>query len=269
MLQELVDTRQVPLPFLTASFGLHHRGTILILPRHLGAGKVSSTREHLRNADNSVDLYVGVDVKEEYQATFGAPTLSKHIQLKSFDLEGNLRWTNNYQDEVLTPNDAGTSSSVAFVYTDMLYRQPVKAQVQVQNAETTDTEVLRGAVEVLWRPDLELTAIAAPEEVTVDEPFDVTVTVNEANKDLGATADIVLYDGSAELMRMPGAAIDTAGPTVVQFEGIRLGALGDHTLTAAIENADPADFDLSNNSADVTITVVDSAVTAPARTTSR
>lgn len=208
----------------------------------------------LMNADDSVDLYVDVNVKPDYQASFTVPTLSKRIQFKSFDLEGKLRWTKNYQDELLTANAENTSSWAMFSFDDMVYRQPVKAEVQVQDNQTTNTEVLRGLVNVQWRPDPALTAIEAPGEVPVGALFDVTVTVNEINKDLGVTADIVLYDGSAELMRMPGADIDPAGPTVVKFQDVSLSSVGHHTLMATIENADPGDFDAANNSMDVVVT---------------
>lgn len=215
----------------------------------------------LMNADSSVDLYIDVNVKTEYQPSFTAPTLAKHIQLKSYDLGGKLRWTRNYQDELLTSNAENTSSWTVFNYADIVYRQPVKVEAQVQDDQTTDSEVLRGLAEVLWRPDPALTAIEAPAEVPVGAPFAVTVTVNELNKDLGATADIVLYAGTTELMRMPGAAIDPAGPTVVQFQDISLFPVGNHTLTAAVENAEPGDFDPSNNSMEVVVRASSSAST--------
>jgi hypothetical protein len=233
-----------------------------------GKGKIkpfSLEISALRNADDSVDVYVDVDVVEDYQGTYSAPILSKHIQLKSFDLAGDLRWTQNYQDELLTANTANTSSTASFTYTDMLYRQPVRAQVQVQNVETTNTEVLRNVAEVLWRPDLAVTSVSAPEENTVEVPFDVVATINELNKDLGGTADIVLYDGTNELMRVPAVPIEPDGPTVISFEEVSFDTAGTYTLTVAIENEEPGDYDASNNSADVTVTIVDAFVSVDSR----
>lgn len=211
----------------------------------------------LLNKDGSVDLHVGVNVKPEDYPAYIAPTESKHIQLKSYDLEGKLRWTRNYQDQQLRPEPDYRAASTLFRYDDMVHRQPVKAEVQIQNQQTTNTEGLRGFVEVLLRPDPVLTAIQAPEEVPIGTPIEVAVTVNERNKDLPATADIALYDGAIELMRMSGALIEPEGPTVVRFQDVTLYSVGDHTLRAVIENAEPADFDGSNNEMETIVTVND------------
>ena len=252
-----------------ACFGLT---TLLALSMSVGAvaaGVAQSepydlTLSALMNADNSVDLYVGVSVKDDYSTTNSVPTFSNHIQLKSYDLTGYLRWTQNYQDQILTATPPSATATAMFTYFDMVYRQPVKAKVAVQNVEKSNTELLRNITEVLWRPDLAVSTVLAPEENTVDEPFDVVATINELNKDLGATADVVLYNDGVELMRMPAASVVTEGPTVVKFEGVSLAETGVHTLTVAIENVTPGDFDASNNSLDINVTIVDGAVSTTA-----
>ena len=61
-----------------------------------------------------------------------------HLQMKSFDTSAQLNWTQNEFGIALEPDSSVPgASAVQFTYLDMLRHQPVQAQVQVKNADSS------------------------------------------------------------------------------------------------------------------------------------
>jgi hypothetical protein len=202
------------------------------------------------NANTDVTITTHVE-----QDGLTAPDLSKHIQMKSFDTEGELRWTQNYQNAAL--NVAGdNTSSVTYTYTDMERHQPAKIIELVQTDEITKTKVLRGNSTVLFRPDITVTSVSAPAQVVVNDLVNITALIEELNGDLGADSTIELsldgtvLDSASSVVLNPNS--DAAVTMVTSFD-----TAGTYTLTVNAKDINPGDYDMSNNSNTVTIEVIE------------
>lgn len=185
--------------------------------------------------------------------SFAVPTSSKHVQLKSFDTQGELRWTKNTFDVPLAVS-GGTSSTVQN-FTDMQAHQPVNAQIQIQNKQTVNTKVLKAVTTVKLRPDVSLADVQAPAQANVGELVNIAVTVSEENGDLGATTDLVLSDGLEVLDTVSGISLSAGGSVGAVF-AVPFDDLGFHDLTITAGNVVPGDFDTANNTVAFTIEII-------------
>ena len=185
---------------------------------------------------------------------FSAPGLSKHIQLKSFDTSGNLRWTKNQMNVVLAPN--GSSSTAKFQYSDLGSKQPFQVQEQVQNAQTGNTEVLNAKAVVLLRPDVAVGDLAASAQAHTGQIINITAPIKELNGDLGATTNVVLNEGATERDHANGVSVNPLGIVDVVF-AVRFDQAGTYELTVVAQDVAPGDYDSSNNAKSITIEVSD------------
>jgi hypothetical protein len=201
----------------------------------------------LQDVNQITDLYLDVNV---IISGYAPATSAKHIQLKSFDTDGELRWTKNLQDVPLTAGQAVSSTAVQF--DDMGRYQPVQAQVQVQTGQSVDTEVLRASTQVLFRPDLTVDSIDAEETVIIGQPVVISSLIKELNGDLGATANIHLYISNDLIDTVDAASIDANGSASAVFT-TSFEEPGIYTLTVVAADVNPGDYDTSNNSFSITI----------------
>jgi hypothetical protein len=213
-----------------------------------GSGPYSLNVVGMQDVSGSTDVVLTVGA----QSGATIPAASQHILLKSFDTSGLLRWAKNVMNYPLAPSNG--SSSATLTYTDMLRHQPVAAHVQVRNARGP-TYVLDGSGSVLLRPDLTVSGIQAPSQVRVGQAFNVTATIRELNGDLGGAAVVTLNEGGTMLDRATGVALTPLSSAAVVFS-TRFSDPGTYTLTVDIPSVVPADYDSSNNSASVTVEVV-------------
>lgn len=187
---------------------------------------------------------------------FSAPTLSKHIQLKSFDANGELRWTKNQMNVALAPN--GSSSSALFHYTDLGHIQPFHVQEQVQNAQTGNTEVLEAGAIVKLRPDVAIGDLTVPAQVHIGQIVNIVAPVKELNGDLSATTNVVLNVDATERDHANGVSVNPLSSVDVVF-AVRFDQAGTYELTVVAQDVVPGDYDNSNNANSTTIQVTSQA----------
>lgn len=135
--------------------------------------------------------------------------------------------------------------------------QPVQAQVQVQNDQTGDTEVLKTRCSVVLRPDLKVESVSADESVRVGQVVNITAVINESNGDLGATSKVYLREGETVRDYAENVSLNPLTSASVVFS-TKFEQAGEYTLTVSAEDVNPGDYDNSNNTKTVTITVVES-----------
>lgn len=183
-------------------------------------------------------------------------TMIKHVQLKSIDLTGNLRWTKNEMNVPTQVNAQTGSSSSTKTYNDMSRRQPVQVQLNVQTGQTTKTEVLRTSTPVMFRPDLTVSEVRHEETVRVGEVLNIAASIKELNGDLGATTTVRLMQGQVVLDRAAGLVVNKGGTSQAVFS-TKFEKAGTYTMTIATDAINPGDYDASNNSKTITVKVVD------------
>jgi len=213
--------------------------------------------EALQDVNQATDVTVTTKV---ILPGFSAPSRSKHIQLKSFDTSGNLRWTKNEKNVALTPN--GGASTAMFQYSDLGRHQPFQVQEQVQNAQTGNTEVLNAKGVVLLRPDIAVDNLTAPAQVHVGQIVNIVASLKELNGDLGAKTNVVLNEGATVRDHADQVSVNPLGVVDVVF-ATKFDQTGTYTLTAVAGDVVPGDYDNSNNAKSITIQVVDNVQSVP------
>lgn len=180
---------------------------------------------------------------------------AKQILLKSFDVNGALRWVQTLHNTPVAQESA-EAGRIDLQFADMERFQPVTAQVQIQSPESDNAEVLRNDATVLLRPDLEVKDVTAGEGVYKGAITDISVTLQELNGDLGANTVLYLKEGDAVIDVAKGVHVDAFGSTQVLFSTI-FTEPGSHTLTVSAENVHPGDYDIANNAKKFSVNVQD------------
>lgn len=216
----------------------------------LGCPPYELTVRALQDVRQLTDVYLNVCPT---LSGYTAPTLAKHIQLQSFDIFGQLRWTKNADNVALTA-DAANCSSADLQYSDMARYQRVKAQMQVPNSQGSTTLVLRGEGVVLLRPDLTVDNVSAPGTINARQIVNLAASIKELNGDLGATATVYLMEGGNVLDVAGGIPVQPHGNVGVVFSAI-FSQAGTHELKVVIGDVIPGDYDTSNNEKSFTVEV--------------
>lgn len=215
------------------------------------------TLQAVQDVNNVTDVYVTVTPAS---SNVQAADEIKHLQMKTFDAEGDLLWTKNAFDVPLEADGSATTARLS--YEDMSRYQPVQARVQVQTYKTGRTSVLNTSAPVFLRPDLSIGEITANETVRVGEVVNITAAIKELNGDLGAEAKVSLSNGTGPLDHAEHVAVAAHGDAAVVFS-TRFTEPGSYTLTVNVDSAKPGDYDTRNNSKQVTITAVDDVTSVP------
>lgn len=202
----------------------------------------------LQAKDGITDLYVNITPKLD---GYTAPNVLKKVQLKSYDLNGKLAYTRNYNGDVASPN-----GQADIKLNDVKRYQPLHTEVLVQNGQTKDTKVLREETKVLFRPDLTVDQITAPVQVHKNESFAVNTNIKELNGDIGATATVQILNGTTVLDTANGVLVNAGTQQFANYM-ISLPEVGTYTLTVKVSDVTPGDFDYSNNEKTFTVEVVD------------
>ena len=211
-----------------------------------------------RQYDLEAQALVGGETGDVYlaiSARSSLPESLRHVQLKLFDADGDhLRTVNRF----VVPAPGGRALlRVAHMRRGQLIA--VKATFHADRAY-----VVRATAIVRERPDLAVAEMRVPTRVVRRQPAAVEVTVAERAGDTGARAEVALFDGLQELAETT-LAVHAGGETTASFE-VRLADLGSHTLRAVARAAEPAEWNLADNSAERALEVarydVDGAVTS-------
>ena len=107
---------------------------------------------------------------------------------------------------------------------------------------------------VLYRPDLAVTSLHYPGVARLKTAVDVTASVVELRRDVGAHADCILSVDGAPVDKAAGIWVDRNGAVSCHFAHI-FTAAGKHTVSVAVENVTPGDYDVDNNSLSGTIQI--------------
>ena len=203
----------------------------------------------LQDVNKVTDLYVKVGV---IAPGFTAPALAQHLQLKSLDIFSKLRWTKNLHDLGLAVGPG--SSTVSLQYSDVEHGQNVKAKMTVRDSNNR-MQVLYNETRALFRPDLAIAGVAAPPQANARQIVNIPVSIRELKGDLGATANVYLFDGETLIDSANEVAVSPLGEVTVVFSA-RFSDAGGHTLKVVIEDVVPGDYDSSNNEQSFHIDVV-------------
>jgi hypothetical protein len=184
------------------------------------------------------DLALTVDRAQQSGCTI--PETLKKVQLKLFALDGTLAWTRNLS--AVAANGGETDLALGAVERG----QRVEVELLVQTGDSVRTYVLRGVTTVRLRPDLVVRAVTVPRVVYATRPFTVTARVAEVNGDTGATASLLLAQGSTTIGTAP-ITVDAGGSVEVRFADIAIADPGLGELTVRVEGAAPGETDAANN----------------------
>jgi gamma-glutamyltranspeptidase/glutathione hydrolase len=213
---------------------------LLIVPAAASASSssYSLTIRALLGGDRT-DVYLAV-------SSHGAPVPDEleKVQLKAFSLEGRHVSTQNFFD-LAAPNGTAVIHETGFDRGQVLR---AKAHVKAGAQNNLEAETRIGL-----RPDLTVTGIDAPRRVVRKQPFRLTATVGEVAGDTGATATVSVVDGIHPLA-VNKVTVAAGGTAAVPFT-LALADAGPHTLRVEVSDADPSEYQTSNNSDSTPITV--------------
>jgi gamma-glutamyltranspeptidase/glutathione hydrolase len=171
----------------------------------------------------------------------GGPDLPPHlemVQVKAWRAEGNGVVTRNFFD-VAAPNGVTT---LALDGPDRGDRLEVSAHLKNGQQYNLEAETI-----VLRRPDLTVERIDIPDDIVRTRPFDVTVTVGETGGDVGAHAQLALFDG-ANTTPLAVSPVDVAAnQTSAITLRIVLAKPLDHRLRAVVSASVPEEWDIAPN----------------------
>jgi len=193
------------------------------------------------------DLYVNTSPTT---AAITALSSLKKVQLKTFDKNDNLIYTQNYNDGIAAPN-----GSADIQLTNVSRHQPLQTEVLVQNDQTTNTEVLKAQGIVLLRPELSVDKIDTMSTAYVNTPISVSTIIKELNGDLGANFTVQILNGNNVLDEANNVQVAAGGTQPVAF-ALKFSQPGTYTLRALISNVQPGEYDAKNNEKDFTIQVI-------------
>lgn len=171
----------------------------------------------------------------------GGPDLPPHlemVQVKAWRAEGNGVMTRNFFD-VPAPNGVAT---LALDGPNRGDRLEVSAHLKNGQQYNLEAETI-----VLRRPDLTIEAIDIPDDVVRTRPFDVTVTVGETGGDVGAHAQLALFDGaSTTALAVSPVEVAADGTSVITLQIVLAEPL-EHRLRAVVSASVPAEWDVAPN----------------------
>jgi gamma-glutamyltranspeptidase / glutathione hydrolase len=171
----------------------------------------------------------------------GGPDLPPHlekVQAKAWRADGNGVVTRNFFD-VPAPNGV---AALALDGPNRGDRLEVSAHLKNGQQYNLEAETI-----VLRRPDRTVERIDRPDDVVRTRPFDVTVTVGETGGDVGAHAQLALFDG-ANTTPLAVSPVEVAadGASAIPLRIVLAKPLN-HTLRAVVSASVPAEWDISPN----------------------
>lgn len=172
------------------------------------------------------------------------------IQLKQLQLHGAPTW--NYVE-------LSSGGYWSQTYTSLSHGGQVQLQANIRGIDPSRTDVVTVLDTVKLRPDLAASGLTAPASAAVNAVVHVSATITELNREVGATADCILFADGQQVSAAEGIWVD-AGDAVTCAFVTTFGTTGTKHLTITAANVRPADWDDSNNSVDGTIEIVSSGI---------
>lgn len=191
----------------------------------------------------------GKTVVDVTTGTIGAATAPGYIsklQVKAFRDDETVAFTKNFSGM--------TTAIQSYTFEHFSRGQGLQLQGNVRGIDGKRTDVVTVTDTVRLRPDV-AAAIEAPQKAKVNAIVGITGKIHEANGDVGATTDCVLYVDGAEADRANGVWVD-AGDLVSCAFSYQFTTVGSHEIKVTAANVNPGDYDLTNNSATASIEIV-------------
>lgn len=242
-------------PSVAPSFGRHgalglHRASERYRDRgaHPWIGRSGSAAidvEALRRDNGTVDLTVNSHRATDLAAAAGAMS---RVQVKVLTAAGRPLFTRNY-------NSALIGGTFRASYDGLPPGAQLEVQAHVYGIDGRRTDVVIVNAHPARRPDLAVSAIAAPATAIVNAPVIVSANIAELNGDHGARTDCGLFVNGALVDRANGIWVD-AGDVVSCVFTTTFTTTGDKLVEVRISHTAPADADPANNAASTRITVV-------------
>ena len=200
----------------------------------------------LLGQDGVVMLEVSTSEFESGVATVGQ---LDRVQVKSVAPDGS-RDVTNFND---VPVNGGY---LALSLGHMARNTIAQVQANVDDASGKKTDVVIAQDVVKFRPDVRVASIGVSPNVIVGVPFDVTANITEIKGDVGARADCILKADGVKVDSLMRMWVDAGGHVSCAFHARGFATLGAHSLTVVVDRVGPADYDVANNTATVTVQAV-------------
>src|SRR6476659_5499992 len=152
-------------------------------------------------------------------------------------------------------DDVAAPGGVATIAAGEIPRgERVDVRVKFRSGERSEEYDLRGTTTALMRPDLVAT-LSAPRQILAGRAFAVQIDVSERNGDVGATAQLGLSAGGAEVGKRTVEV--EAGGTVSEAFRVTLRTAGSLPLVATVADVDPWETTTADNDDESTIEVTE------------
>jgi hypothetical protein len=152
-------------------------------------------------------------------------------------------------------DDVAAPGGVATIAAGEIPRgERVDVRVKFRSGERSEEYDLRGTTTALMRPDLVAT-LSAPRQILAGRAFAVQIDVSERNGDVGATAQLGLSAGGAEVGKRTVEV--EAGGTVSEAFRVTLRTAGSLPLVATVADVDPGETTTADNDDESTIEVTE------------
>lgn len=156
----------------------------------------------------------------------------------------------------LTPvNDRPQSRAWSHAIQGLTVADQIEFHGNIRLASMGRIEVIRVTTAVMRRPDLVVSSLSGPERAFPHIPVNFVATVREANGDMGARANCVLYVNDVAVDQAVGVWVDALDVVSCQFSHI-FQSVGMYSVAVALTSVDPGDWDTTNNRGSTTIAIV-------------
>lgn len=214
-----------------------------IKPASGRAGSAQLTALALVGKDGVAQLTVTARPADTTRAA--APNLTK-VKVKAASPQGGEIFTQGFSElnagATYTRDFGGLARGTA-----------LEVQANVTGIDPNRTDIVTVTEKVKLRPDLAV-SLEAPSNVRTGDPVSLLAVVSEQNGDVGARTDCVLYVDQVAQDRVNGAWVDAGDAVTCAFTHAFEGG-GSRRVEVRLENANPGDYDPSNNSRTVFLTV--------------
>ncbi len=219
-----------------------------VVPAASGAAEAPAARplelSALTGAEGA-DLYV--------QAPPGT-TVFEHLHIRIRAPEGSSEQANR----IVNLKDVAAPNGIAAIDLGQLARAAaVDVEAQVREASPPRTAVHRGEATVKLRPDLSVAAVHVPPQTLTTRAIDVVADLSELNGETGATVTVKLMLGPTLVAEPQTITMPAGGGGSVTFRNVKLTTAMSADLTVALDGAEPAETDGTNNSRGATVEVTE------------
>jgi hypothetical protein len=176
-------------------------------------------------------------------------TSAKHVQVKTFTDAGKNDGVQNF-------DDVEVRDGVAQLPLDRVERgRRIEVDALVQTGRPPRTFPVRDATASRLRPDLVVTFVDAPPQTLTVRPVDVSTQIAEVNGDTAATAHVALAGPIGPLAQPVDVTVPAGGSVSVTFHDVALTTPAPTLLKVMVTDAEPDEYDSSNNARDKTVDV--------------